>query len=451
MSKRNFAGSKRERALDANIDDNFDVESGRYRPIPEGSMTSLDKRIRRMDEKNAAGEPKSQSKPLYKLSARQLQSYYGLVGALSQTIEENIVRPKDPAVLGDLRRREASAHSSSSAISISVYKSRTPNTRYASQGPLGWMQQPTATAQSNEEDAANQTYNGNNSVALSDTWARNSIIMKHVHNKEDVLILDIRFPCGSGVSQKLPPALTRNVLFPYLSLPANEKTVLQHMSQHNTFVRFAEEFDREDMRGTIEDVMKRSTSMSFFAIRFMHDEQVQIVYHMDLDAIYFGVLVFSFLAPNGAKMNAIQADGLRLRIKSEINKEREKDSAKAQQPAATLSSLITDAEVLDELEQMRRLGDSYCKPHAEVALSAAGTKVDRLIGRSCPLSVFRPEKSPILMGSPIKFEYSHFSTCQCRIDDDDLATYREAYGAAARQKPTPIPAYDSDNEKKSNK
>ena len=446
MSNNRFTGSKRERALDEHIDDNFDIMSGRFRAVPEDQMSALDKRIRRMDEKNASREPKMHAKPLYQYSAKQRQAYYGLVGAIAQTVEDNIIRPKDPATLNDLRRRESASHNMSSSTSVSLYKTRTPNVRYASQGPLGWLQQPGAVSTA-DNDSSNSN---NNSISLVDTWARNSTIPKHAHNKDDVLILDVRYSCGANLTGRLPSSVIRNILFPYFTLAPNEKTVLQRMSQHNSFVRFAEEFAREEMRGTLDDVMKRSGAMSFFAVRFLYDEQIQLVYNMDLDAIYYGVLVFSLLTPAAAIMTAGQAEGFRARVKSEIVKERDKDSEKAKEPAATLTALVSDATVLEELEQMRMLGESYCKPHNEVSTSVGGTKVDRLIARSCPLSVYRAEKSASLLAAPIKFEYYHFASCQCVLDDSDITSYKETHGKAARVKPSLIPAYDSDIETKKN-
>jgi len=325
-------------------------------------------------------------------------------------------------------------HQSASSASVTILKTRTPNTRYASDGPKKWLEQPGGAEQST-------------TLTIADTWARESKVVRHAHGKDDVLVLDIRFACKCDLLGEIPLLIRRNVLFPYLTMPANEKTTLQHMSQHNTFIRFAEEFAREEMRGTLDDVLKRSGGMSFCSVRFCHDNLLQVVYNMDLDGIYLGVLVFALMSANKTPMTQQEALSTRSQIKSEIAKEREVDAAKAREPAAPITALVKDADVLDEMERMRQLNETYFKAYSEVAHSSSGTPVDRLISRSCPLAVFVAAKSASLLAAQVKFQYYHFAVCQCMLDDSDLVEYKRAY-ANAQKRHTHVPAYDSDNETK---
>jgi hypothetical protein len=434
MAGKQFVGSKRERNTDLKIDDGeFAVDSGNRGGVIDNDLASIDARIKRLDRRNAASEPKMFATPLYQYPAAQRQAYHNLVGALAQTIEDNIIRPKDPEILNDLRRREAATHQAASSVSVSILKTRTPNTRYASDGPKKWLEQPGGA----EQPAT---------LTLADTWARQSQVPQHVHGKDDVLVLDIRFACaGVDLLGEIPSESRRNVLFPYLTMSLNDKTVLQHMSQHNTFVRFAEEFSREEMRGTLADVIKRSGGMSFFAVRFLHDNKLQVVYNMDLDGVYLGVIVFSLMSANRTPMTQAEATSVRNQVKTEITKEREVDAAKAREPAATITALVKDAEVLEEMERMRQLNETYFKAYSEIAHSANGTRVDRLISRSCPLVVFVTAKSASLLAAQVKYEYYHFAVCQCKLDDTDLLEYKRAY-VRAQKRHSQIPSYDSDNE-----
>ena len=441
MSRYAAANSgKRARALEADIDDNYEgIDNGRAGSDVNIPLSATLQRIKRLDTRNAASEPKMRARPLYQYSAAERQAYYGLVGALAQVVEDNIIRPKDPDVLADLRRREAATQSMNSAASVSLLKTRTINTRYASTGPLGWLQQAGAAASSSSTSTA---------LSLVDNWSRESGSFKHVHGKEDVLVTDMRYHYGKFLGE-LTSEERRQILFPYFTMTPTEKGILQRMSQHNTFVRFAEEFERDQMTGPLEAVVKRAEGMSLFAVRFAYDGQLQVVFNLDVDAVYYGVLVFSLVQTAGpaqrAKATLAQAAALRERVKVEMSKERDEAAKKAREPAASITALIKDADVLDELAKMRELSDAFFKAYDEVAVSVNGTKVDRLVARSCPLAVFYPRKSAALLAAVVKFEYYHFSSCQCVIDDSDLALYKRRYGRAGRANSNALPSYDSDD------
>jgi hypothetical protein len=433
-----YAGSKRAHNLEADIDDNYEgIDGGRVGSNVNMDLSKTLKRIKRLDERNAASEPKMRARPLYQYSAAERQSYYGLVGAIAQVVEDNIIRPKDPEVVNDLRRREAATHSMNSAASVSLLKTRTLNSHYGSSGPLGWLQQPGAVSVSTTS-----------TPSLADSWAREAGAgLKHVHSKEDVLITDVRYRYGKVLAD-LTLAEKRQMLFPYFTMSPIEKGILQRMSQHNTFVRFADEFEREQTVATLESVVKRSEGMSLFAVRFAYDCQVQVVFNLDLDAVYYGVLVFSLILNTLQPTRKLSIEGaaaLRERVKTDVSKERDEAAKKAREPAATITALVKDIDVLAELAKMRELSDAFFKAYDEVAASVSGTKVDRLIARSCPLAVFYPRKSAALLGAAVKFEYYHFASCQDVIDDSDLHLYKQCYAKAAKTAPA-LPTYDSDNE-----
>lgn len=397
---------KRARAFDDAVDDDWNV-TGPMRAASESTTNSIDRRIKRLDLKNATSEPKNFSRPLSQYSARQSQVYHELIGAIAQTVEENIIRPGDREVLTDLRRQEAAAHPRASSTSISIYKTTTPNTRYGSSGPLGWMQQPTAAGAADK-------------LKLADTWSRQSAAApQHTHSKVDTLILDVRFACNCGVTSELPDNVKNTVLFPYMTLPLDEKTMLQRMSQHNTFVLFANNLSRGETVQTVEQILKTAPTIPLFAVRFCHDDKIQIVFHIDLDMLYFGVLVF--------KLSVENARALRVKILEELSAESESAAKKAAEPLSTISVMLKDTDVREEMDRLARLNDGYFKDYTETALSANGTGVDRLLACSCPLAVFAPEKSPALLETRVVFQYFHFSVCQCAIDDEDLVTYKLAY------------------------
>lgn len=430
---------KRMRTIDDALDDDWNV-TGPMRAASESTLSSLDKRIRRLDMKNASAEPENRSRPMHKYSARQQQVFYEMVGAIAQTIDENTVRPPDLETQIDLRRQEAAAHARTSSTSVSIYKSTTPNIRYASTGPLGWLQQ-----HNTKPDARDGAGGG---MKLSDTWSRQAATAtQHAHSKSDTLILDVRFASGCGVlADTVPDLVLNNVLFPYRTLPLDEKTILQRMSQHGTFVAFANNVARDAGASmSIDALLKRAPTIPVFAVRFCHDSKLQIVFHIDLDLLYFGVLVFNLVGggASGATLSAEQTRALRAKVVEELAAEHRADAEKAAEPLSTISVLLKDADMREEMERLNRLNEELYKDYAETAASANGTRVDRLLARSCPLAVFAPTKSATLLEARIAFQYYHFSVCQCVLDDDDLALYKRAY---ARFLPAAGTGADSDNE-----
>jgi hypothetical protein len=414
--------------------------------------------------------------PLYRMTPRQRQAVHKGIDFISEIVAQNIIRPDDEQQVRELRRREAAAHSRSSAVGVQIYKSGAPNLYYASQRPTGW----------NEAAATGSRFVGTAEAAKpvsgsGVSWASGN---NHCHSSEDTLLIDVRLVCvppdqqDSTVTPPVPVEFARSVHFPYAMMSPDERRSLQSRSQHTAFVKYVTALSHESMRGaplasstnalrSMRDIVTQTTAqtgLSLNCVQFRYDSYtLELVLEINSETSHFGILAFNVPPLASASSGADGLESMRAvrsKVMSELSAAHNTDVASATVAQPTLGRIHNEADkraALAQLDGMQQLANDYCRSHEVLAAQRSyGTRVDRLIARGCPLRVMMPLKSPTLCGLQARFAYAYFTTCQCLCDNDDLSKYKKRYATVARRQRQPgtrrvaldelVPLYDSDVE-----
>lgn len=452
--------------IDAIEDGNFDLAGGGMRASLPEVDSRFEKRLGNLSKLVTSEQNKlvPVTPPMYMLTARQRQAIFNGVNFLSETIAKNIIRPEDEHELRSLRTIEAANHSKSSSTGIQIYKTQIPNLMYANQKPHSW-------SEVKGEDGTTRTVFATSEAKLSND---------HSHSPDDTLLIDIRqtFNDPKCVVHQPNATLIKSVHFPYTMMSPSERRSLQLRSQHTSFLTYSNSLLRSSQSSTpfsrtVAEIIENSTAQSGLAlnyVQFRYDSKtLEFVYALNFEASVFGVLVFHITAmPRNVVASGGTADSLqrmpgtkelRKIIHQELMESHEKDMAAATVQQPTLGRMFDDKErraALKEMDDLRHLANDYCKSHEQSAASAFGTRVDRLISRSCPMRISSPLKSKTLCEVKAKYAYAYFGNCQCLIDDSDLNQYKARYARLARYQhslqPNRVPAdelipkYDSDDE-----
>lgn len=390
-------------------------------------LQSITREIMYLDERNCKKEHKGRAVPLNQMTPLMRQKYHNILNGMSSVIAENTVRPTGDA-LRELRRLEQSMHHTTSASSISLYKTKTANPHYSNQDPVDW-----------ESKDAKKT-----ALVFGDTDDT-----KHAHSFECTLLLDSRFSCGAPLDLPLPRRAYTHFMFPYAGLSPNLKEALQRTNDHTCFVDLLESMNRDisfskgKALSVLLDDIEKMSSLPLSSVVFRYDNCIELSFNMDTAGTLFGILSLK-VCHLGRYDADKQLDVLIRRCTKEISGARKLDEAESNKPSATiglLDSTSVDA-LLSKMHRDRALERNYYRPHLEIANGNGSTKSDRLLARSMKLSVFTPEKSPTLMAVQVSYRYGYFAMCQCMIEDDDLFRYKLTYG----EKESRFPSYESDGD-----
>ena len=394
-----------------------------------------------------------QTPPLYQLSPVQRQRVYNGINFITELIGQNIIRPTNPAQLRELRRREAAAHSSSSASGVQLYKPGDANLKYVTQRPATWA------------ETAGRNFVSADAQLLSDGG-----VGPHQHTLDDTLLLDVRMAMQKRhtVTAEPLPEMIRDAHFPYFMLAPDDRRTLQLLSQHTAFLNYANQLYREtlptpgavggaaaaaavdavcELRVAIERA-RRETGLALACVLFRYDaHSLEIVLQINAEASFFGVLAYSV-----AERRSVNMVELRKNVRAELDAVYARDLADAAEPPPTLRALGDNPDALAP-----RVAPSceYYKAHEHC--DANSTRCERLVARSSPLRVSAPQKSELLGRIQVRYRYAVFLSCQCLANEEDLWRFRRRIGLLARAQRHAraaravdaaelLPAYDSDTD-----
>lgn len=430
---------------------------------------SVDRDIAYLDGKIASENLKPATAPLYKWTSRQRQSLYSMVGSIAQTIENRIIRPADPSVVAELRRAEAAAHSSVSASTVSLYKTRSANPRYGTSGPLGWSD--------------------TKKVVFASGAGADTDEPKHTHTTQLTLPLDIRFVRGQPALLYEPfdeAMFNTNPHFPYLCISNTTRSAITALNAHSALVQFADSFRESRQILPLGDLLKLAANdcgLTLHGVLFRHDNSIELMYSLDLDGRYFGIL--------SLRLSTLQQVGVYRRQSNqrhEAGREvrertlRELRAAvvpldepstigaagskhRVEQMVAAVASKAGAVDTSDAFEffdfstlgvppkvETATMGVPGAKQPAPLTGLAPDSKDSRLLARCLTLIVFDPRRSPTLNAAPVQFAYHYFVSCQCGLKRKELRAVKRLYGTAARIATSDLaidhllPRFDSDDE-----
>ena len=429
---------------------------------------ALERQVSRWNKQIALSEHKPITAPMARWTPGQRQSYYDAIGALAQTIDEKkIVRPADPTVVGELRRREAAAHAAASSTSISLYKTRNANRHYARSGPLGWSDEKKSRVLFADTEAAGGGADG---------------APEHTHTPQHALLVDVRFARAAGVRRQRPDgahllhepfeqlAANNSPHAPYLCVSRSTRAALQRLNSHTSFVALAERLRQSVEVHTVLELVQIASSdfaLPVHAVVFRHDYSLEIVFALDINGRFFGTLAVERVAPHahGAAVRRVGAAvhqsaaqrarhilqersagrELRQRTLRELCDER---PAAAAASAAADPATIGSAAAESNVERIVAAAAVSARGagalgHSERYLAYDGAAPDsaqpdsvaeRLLARCASLVVFDAARAKALCATRVQPVYHYFSTCQCEMSDDDVCTFKRVYGEAARQR-----------------
>jgi len=419
------------------------------------SLKAVEREIDRLDKEVALDEPVPMTAPMYKWTPRQRQSYYDFVGSTAQIMQSRIIRPNDPAVVDELRRREAEQHNKTSATSVSLYKTKSANRNYARSGPLNW--------------------NDNTKVSFSDASAAGEV-EKHTHTLYLTLPLDIRFLRGAShlLYEPFEEAMfLSNPHLPYLCLTFSTRRLVTQLNTHAAAVQFANRLreTRQSMQlGALLRMAKYNYGMSLHAVLFRHDSTIEVMFSLDIDCRWFAIFSFALPVPPVGAQRARQLHEQSVvgrRIRQQTLRELSTNATVTEDTPATLgpeaatyrvqqivSSIAAKAGAIEESAQIEFY--NFVAPSETPSIGAAPDSRDsRLLARCTSLIVYDLKRALSLQNTSVQFAYHYFVPCQCALVRNDLCVYKRAYGVAARSPRDQfvtidanqrLPHFDSDDE-----